>query len=62
MNKLIKGAVDTVPESVKTIIEVEEVLPLPEKDGVTWVEGLGIVALVLVVADAAKKVRSCKKK
>mgnify|MGYP003128451919 FL=1 len=62
MNKLIKGAVDTVPESVKTVIEVEEVLPLPEKDGVTWIEGLGIVSLVVIVAIAAKKARCCKKK
>ena len=62
MNKLIQGAVDTVPESVKTIIEVEEALPLPEKDGVTWGEGLGIVGLVLIGAIAAKKVRGCKKK
>ena len=62
MNKLIKGAVDTVPESVKTVIDVEEVLPLPEPEsGVSWTTGIGIAAIVLILAAALAKYKCCKK-
>ncbi len=58
MEDLIK---DALP---KEVIEVQEALPLPEpeQNGLTWAEGIGIVALVAIVALAAKKVRCCKKK
>ena len=58
MEDLIK---DALP---KEVIEVQEALPLPEpeQNGLTWAEGIGIEALVAIVALAAKKVRCCKKK
>ena len=61
MDKLLKGAVDTLP-ATKEIIEVEDALPLPEPEsGVSWTTGLGIAGIVLILAAAVYKSKCCKK-
>ena len=63
MDKLLKGAVDTLP-ATKELIEVQEALPLPEPEsgGVSVGTGLGIAALVLVLVAAFAKYKcKCKK-
>ena len=64
MDKLLKGAVDTMP-AAKELIEVQEALPLPEpvttESGVSWTTGIGIAAIVLVLAAALAKAKCCKK-
>ena len=60
MDKLLKGAVDTLP-ATKELIEVQEALPLPEPEsGVSWTTGIGIGAIVLILAAAFAKYK-CKK-
>ena len=60
MDKLLKGAVDTLP-AAKELIEVQEALPLPEPEsGVSWTTGIGIGAIVLILAAAFAKYK-CKK-
>ena len=61
MDKLLKGAVDSVP-AAKELIEVQEALPLPEPEsGVSWTTGLGIAGIVLILAAAVYKSKCCKK-
>ena len=60
MDKLLKGAVDSVP-AAKELIEVQDALPLPEPEsGVSWTTGIGLVALVVIIAAAIAKYK-CKK-
>ena len=60
MDKLLKGAVDSVP-AAKELIEVQEALPLPEPEsGVSWTTGIGIAAIVVILAAAFAKYK-CKK-
>ena len=60
MDKLLKGAVDTLP-ATKELIEVQEALPLPEPEsGVSWTTGIGIAAIVVILAAAFAKYK-CKK-
>ena len=60
MDKLLKGAVDSVP-AAKELIEVQEALPLPEPEsGVSWTTGIGVAAIVLILAAAFAKYK-CKK-
>ena len=60
MDKLLKGAVDTLP-ATKEIIEVEQALPLPEPEsGISWTTGVGLVALVVILGAAYAKYK-CKK-
>ena len=60
MAKLLKGAVDSVP-AAKELIEVQEALPLPEPEsGVSWTTGIGIAAIVVILAAAFAKYK-CKK-
>ena len=63
MDKLLKGAVDSVP-AAKELIEVQEALPLPEPEsgGLTWGTGIGIAAIVVVLAAALVKSKCCNKK
>ena len=46
----------------KEVIEVQEALPLPEPEsgGISWTNGIGIAALVLILAAAFAKYK-CKK-
>ena len=64
MDKLLKGAVDSVP-AAKELIEVQEALPLPEpvttESSVSWTTGIGIAALVAILAAAFVKYK-CKTK
>ena len=60
MDKLLKGAVASVP-AAKELIEVQEALPLPEPEsGVSWTTGIGIAAIVVILAAAFAKYK-CKK-
>ena len=61
MDKLLKGAVDSVP-AAKELIEVQEALPLPEPESeVSWTTGIGIAAIVAILAAAVYKSKCCKK-
>jgi hypothetical protein len=61
MDKLLKGAVDSVP-AAKELIEVQDALPLPEPEsGVSWTTGIGIGAIVVILAAAIYKSKCCKK-
>ena len=46
----------------KEVIEVQEALPLPEPEsgGISWTNGIGIAALVLILVAAYAKYK-CKK-
>ena len=60
MDTIIKGASSLVP-ATKELIEVEQALPLPEPEsGVSWTTGIGLVALVVIIAAAIAKYK-CKK-
>ena len=60
MDTIIKGASSLVPVT-KEIIEVEQALPLPEPEsGVSWTTGIGIAAIVVILAAAFAKYK-CKK-
>ena len=49
----------------KEVIEVQEALPLPEpvttESSVSWTTGIGIAALVAILAAAVYKSKCCKK-
>ncbi len=49
----------------KEVIEVQEALPLPEpvttESGVSWTTGIGIAAIVVILAAALAKAKCCKK-
>ena len=66
MSKLIKAAADVGAEALPAtadVIEIKEALPLPEPEsGVSWTTGIGIAALVVIVAAAVYKSKCCKKK
>ena len=60
METIIKGASALVP-ATKELVEVEQALPLPEPEsGVSWTTGIGVVALVVILAAAIAKYK-CKK-
>ena len=61
MDTIIKGASSLVP-ATKELIEVEQALPLPEPEsGVSWTTGIGIAAIVVILAAAVYKSKCCKK-
>ena len=64
MDKLLKGAVDTLP-AAKELIEVQEALTLQEpvttESSVSWTTGIGIAAIVVILAAALAKSKCCKK-
>ena len=49
----------------KEVMEVQEALPLPEpvttESSVSWTTGIGIAALVAILAAAVYKSKCCKK-
>ena len=51
-------------EATKMLEEVPAIQELiePESSGLNWYQGVGIVALVVIVAAAIKKYGCCKKK
>jgi len=60
MDTIIKGASSLVP-ATKELIEVEQALPLPEPEsGVSWTTGIGLAAIVVILAAAFAKYK-CKK-
>jgi len=62
MDKLLKGAVDTMP-AAKELIEVQEALPLPEPESGGLGGGEIAVVAILVVGALAllAKAKCCKK-
>ena len=50
-----------VTEIIETVPEIQQALE-PESSGLNWYQGIGIVALVVIVAAAIKKYGCCKKK
>ena len=61
METIIKGVGPIGGAAVKQIPEVQDVLPLPEPEsGVSWTTGIGLAALVVILAAAFAKYK-CKK-
>ena len=54
MDKLLKGAVDTMP-AAKELIEVQDVLPLPEPESNGSLTNVGIVVAGVIVLAALYK-------
>ena len=54
MDKLLKGAVDSVP-AAKELIEVQEALPLPEPESNGSLTNVGIVVAGVIVLAALYK-------
>ena len=54
MDKLLKGAVDTMP-AAKELIEVQEALPLPEPESNGSLTNVGIVVAGVIVLAALYK-------
>ena len=54
MDKLLKGAVDTMP-AAKELIEVQEALPLPEPESNGSLTDVGIVVAGVIVLAALYK-------
>ena len=54
MDKLLKGAVDSVP-AAKELIEVQEALPLPEPESNGSLTDVGIVVAGVIVLAALYK-------
>ena len=54
MDKLLKGAVDTMP-AAKELIEVQEALPLPEPESNNYGTDVGIVIAGIIVLAALYK-------
>ena len=53
METVIKGVGAVGGAAVKQIPEVQDALPLPEPEsGVSWTTGIGLVALVVIIAAA----------
>ena len=61
MNDVLKQLPKEAQQAIETVPEIQQVLE-PESSGLNWYQGIGIIALVIIVAAAAKKVRCCKKK
>ena len=61
METVIKGVGAVGVAAVKQIPEVQDALPLPEPEsGVSWTTGIGLAALVVILAAAFAKYK-CKK-
>ena len=61
METVIKGVGAVGGAAVKQIPEVQDALPLPEPEsGVSWTTGIGLAALVVILAAAFAKYK-CKK-
>ena len=54
MDKLLKGAVDSVP-AAKELIEVQEALPLPEPESNGSLTDVGIVVAGIIILAALYK-------
>ena len=61
METVIKGVGSIGGAAVKQLPEVQDALPLPEPEsGVSWTTGIGLAALVVILAAAFAKYK-CKK-
>ena len=61
MNDVLKQLPKEAQQVIETVPEIQQVLE-PESSGLNWYQGIGIVALVVIVAAAIKKYGCCKKK
>jgi len=61
MESVLKQLPKEAQQAIETVPEIQQVIT-PESSGITWYQGVGILALVVIVAAAVKKVGCCKKK
>ena len=61
MKDVLKQLPKEAQQVIETVPEIQQVLE-PESSGLNWYQGIGIVALVVIVAAAIKKYGCCKKK
>jgi len=61
MEDVLKQLPKEAQQAIETVPEIQQVIT-PESSGITWYQGVGILALVVIVAAAVKKVGCCKKK
>ena len=61
MEDVLKQLPKEAQQAIETVPEIQQVLE-PESSGLNWYQGIGIVAIVVIVAAAIKKYGCCKKK
>ncbi len=61
MESVLKQLPKEAQQTIETVPEIQQVIT-SESSGITWYQGVGILALVVIVAAAVKKVGCCKKK
>ena len=61
MENVLKQLPKEAQQAIETVPEIQQALE-PESSGLNWYQGVGIVALVVIVAAAIKKYSCCKKK
>ena len=61
MEDVLKQLPKEAQQAIETVPEIQQAIE-PQSSGLNWYQGVGIVALVVIVAAAIKKVGCCKKK
>ena len=61
MESVLKQLPKEAQKAIETVPEIQQAIE-PQSSGLSWYQGVGIVALVVIVAAAIKKYGCCKKK
>ena len=61
MEDVLKQLPKEAQQAIETVPEIQQVIE-PQSSGLNWYQGVGIVALVVIVAAVIKKSGCCKKK
>jgi len=61
MESVLKQLPKEAQKAIETVPEIQQAIE-PQSSGLNWYQGVGIVALVVIVAAAIKKYGCCKKK
>ena len=61
MEDVLKQLPKEAQQAIETVPEIQQAIE-PQSSGLNWYQGVGIVALVVIVAAAIKKYGCCKKK
>jgi len=61
MEDVLKQLPKEAQKAIETVPEIQQAIE-PQSSGLNWYQGVGIVALVVIVAAVIKKSGCCKKK